>query len=156
MTTMRDILHLKLLDPVAFELPSLVPREAWLPAVPDKARAIIGRRRTGKTYFLYQQMTDLMARGVSRERLVYLNLEDERLAYLAASLNPVSRCTHCNGALEPVDKQEVADRVPARTRQHTDEYYLCRDCGKVYWRGTHWPRLQRLVQQALADDDNGA
>ena len=75
---------------------------------------------------------------------------------LAASLRPFSRCTRCNGALEHVDKREVAARIPTRTRQHTDEYYLCRDCGKVYWRGTHWPRLQRLVQQALADDDNGA
>ena len=69
---------------------------------------------------------------------------------LRASIRPFSRCTRCNGTLKPVDKQEVAERIPARTREYTDEYYLCLDCGKVYWRGTHWPRLQRLVQEALA------
>ena len=72
---------------------------------------------------------------------------------LTASIEPFSRCTSCNGTLERIDKQEVADRIPARTRQHTDEYYLCVDCDKVYWRGTHWPKLQRLVREALGEQE---
>ncbi len=36
-------------------------------------------RRAGKTWFLYQQMTDLLRKGVEKERLLYINFEDERL-----------------------------------------------------------------------------
>ena len=69
---------------------------------------------------------------------------------LTASIRPFSRCTRCNGTLNRVRKSEVADRVPERTRRQVDEYFRCSECGKVYWRGSHWPRLQRLVQRATS------
>lgn len=44
----------------------------------------VGMRRTGKTWLCFQQMHDLMSQGVPRERILYLNFEDERLTGLAA------------------------------------------------------------------------
>ncbi len=44
--------------------------------------AVIGPRRAGKTYFMYQTMKKLIMSGVSRERIFYINLEDERLSPL--------------------------------------------------------------------------
>jgi hypothetical protein len=35
-----------------------------------KAQAVIGMRRAGKTFFLYQCLADRLAHGVERERLV--------------------------------------------------------------------------------------
>jgi len=60
-------------------LPQLIPRdlEIRLPKV-RKCFTIIGPRRAGKTYFLYQQM-GLMATQGARDRAVYVNLDDERL-----------------------------------------------------------------------------
>jgi len=62
-------------------LPPLIRRELEPGNVPmGKALTIIGPRRAGKTYFLY----DLIARlGVGREEVLYLNLEDDR--FLPAS-----------------------------------------------------------------------
>ena len=60
-------------------LPSLVPREARLPNIPDKANALIGMRRSGKTYRLFAEMRRLLDEGVPRSRMLYLNLEDDRL-----------------------------------------------------------------------------
>lgn len=37
-------------------------------------------RRVGKTYFLFQVLRDRLASGVPRDRLVYFNFADERLA----------------------------------------------------------------------------
>jgi NMD protein affecting ribosome stability and mRNA decay len=37
------------------------------------------------------------------------------------------------------------------------EFYVCRQCGKVYWQGTHWQRRldrQRAHEQQLHVDDN--
>ena len=44
----------------------------------QKIFTVIGPRRSGKTYFLFQLM-----KALPRERLVYLNFEDERLAELS-------------------------------------------------------------------------
>ena len=60
-------------------LPTLVKREREFPFVSGKANVVIGMRRTGKTYFCYQQMNDLLAAGIGKTRLFYLNFEDDRL-----------------------------------------------------------------------------
>ncbi|TAK51170.1 MAG: ATP-binding protein [Gammaproteobacteria bacterium] len=53
-------------------------------ALPGKATAVIGMRRAGKTTFLHQMRRERRDSGTPIERLVYLNLEDERLAGLGA------------------------------------------------------------------------
>ncbi len=60
-------------------LPDIIPREVRLPEVEGKANALIGMRRSGKTYCLLGTMQALLARGVKRSRILYLNLEDDRL-----------------------------------------------------------------------------
>lgn len=52
------------------------------------------------------------------------------------------RCMTCGGGLRPVDKARVRDRIPPRTLRWLDEYFLCETCGKLFWHGTHWRRLQ--------------
>lgn len=39
----------------------------------------VGIRRTGKSYMVYQQIQNLMEKGVSASQIVYVNFEDERL-----------------------------------------------------------------------------
>ncbi|HDM77468.1 MAG TPA: ATP-binding protein, partial [Deltaproteobacteria bacterium] len=46
---------------------------------------VIGMRRSGKTWFLFQSISDLLATGVPKEFVLYLNLEDERLLPLKTS-----------------------------------------------------------------------
>ena len=60
-------------------LPSLTPREARLPALKGKIDAVIGMRRSGKTWFLYQRMQALLDQGIAKDRLLYINFDDERL-----------------------------------------------------------------------------
>ena len=60
-------------------LPALTPRETRLPALKGKIDAVIGMRRTGKTWFLYQRMQSLLAQGIPRHRLLYVNFDDDRL-----------------------------------------------------------------------------
>src|SRR5450756_104651 len=60
-------------------LPDLTPRDVVMPRIPRKADVVIGMRRSGKTYALYQEMRRLLAEGVPRDRMLYMNLEDDRL-----------------------------------------------------------------------------
>src|SRR5205085_6813189 len=65
-------------------LGSLIPREARFKEAPDKIKVAIGMRRTGKTYFLYQQILQLQKKQVPLKRILYLNFEDDRLLPLNA------------------------------------------------------------------------
>jgi predicted AAA+ superfamily ATPase len=53
-------------------------RNLSVPLNSKKIITIIGSRRTGKTYFLYQLM-DKLPVNVKRQDLIYINFEDERL-----------------------------------------------------------------------------
>ena len=61
------------------KLPALVNREKESPYIPGKANVIIGMRRTGKTFFCYQQMHNLLMAGTKMNTIFYLNFEDDRL-----------------------------------------------------------------------------
>lgn len=65
-------------------LNTLVPREAQFPNAPNKIKVAIGMRRVGKTYFLYQYIKNLLAEGINRTAILYINFEDDRLLPLDA------------------------------------------------------------------------
>lgn len=65
------------------------------------------------------------------------------------SIRPLSRCLRCNGLLEPVSKADVLDEIPARTRLYYDAFSRCTHCQRIYWRGSHFERMIRFVEQTM-------
>jgi len=61
------------------KLPELVVRNKEFSEVKGNAAIITGMRRTGKTWFCYQKIKDLMTSGIKKEKILYLNFEDDRL-----------------------------------------------------------------------------
>lgn len=80
-----EVVQEKLADAAEMKFPLLTRREADGSLIAGKARAVIGMRRAGKTSFLYQCLADRLAAGTAREKLVYFNFEDERLAGIEAA-----------------------------------------------------------------------
>jgi len=79
----------------------------------------------------------------------------ERLQLRRAAEAPgrmFSRCPACNGTVEAVEKADIVDLIEPGTRDAYDAFRQCRDCGRVYWRGTHYRRLQEIVARALASN----
>jgi hypothetical protein len=58
------------------------------------------------------------------------------------------RCMTCGGRLEPAAREEVAGQVPARSLVWATKFYRCRDCGKVFWEGSHWRRIRKVREVA--------
>lgn len=81
-------------------------------------------------------------------------VEVARRFHLEADLEPFTRCTICNGRTSPVDKSEIADRLPSATYQHVEEYRQCSSCEKVYWRGAHHLELDRIVEAVRSPDSH--
>jgi uncharacterized protein len=68
---------------------------------------------------------------------------------LYALSRPFSRCARCNGLLAPVDKDTIAGRLQPKTRRYYDDFLQCRDCGQLYWQGSHHERSRRLIGEFL-------
>jgi len=62
-------------------LPPFKPRHLKVPLDLGKIITIIGPRRAGKTYYLFQLIESLEKAGIKREQILYLNFEDERLDF---------------------------------------------------------------------------
>jgi uncharacterized protein with PIN domain len=71
---------------------------------------------------------------------------------LAQSAAPFRRCLACNALLHPAEKRAVQDRLPAGTGERFEEFFQCEGCGKIFWPGSHFARLQTIVQEALGRD----
>jgi predicted AAA+ superfamily ATPase len=61
-------------------LPELTRRDLEFALKGNLAVSIIGMRRSGKTWRLFQEMETLAKAGVQRERMLYFNFDDSRLA----------------------------------------------------------------------------
>jgi len=60
----------------------------------------------------------------------------------------VSRCPKCNGEISVVSKSSVAKEIPPTTRSNYDDFWQCRSCGQIYWRGAHWKKINKTLDEA--------
>ena len=61
-----------------------------------------------------------------------------------------SRCMACGGGLVPTAKEAVRSRIPPRTALWQDDYFVCAECDRLFWRGTHWERIAATLRRTVA------
>jgi len=79
---------------------------------------------------------------------------DEQIAEVRSALGscapgtpePFTRCPECNGKLHNLSREDARDLVPPYVWQTQPLFRRCADCGRVYWKGTHWPGLQSRLE----------
>jgi len=64
---------------------------------------------------------------------------------LKTQIKPFTRCMNCNGLLESVPKEEVKDILEENTRRYYNEFYRCRSCKNIYWKGAHYQKMKEWV-----------
>jgi uncharacterized protein with PIN domain/sulfur carrier protein ThiS len=123
-------------------------------AVPD--RQLVRISRAGRRILLTRDRELLMHRELTHGVFVRGDRPRKQLRYVVERLDlrsdclPFSRCMDCNGELEEIDRSAVRGEVPptvVRTHQH---FRRCAGCQHIYWRGTHYKRMLRLVDNVLA------
>ena len=68
---------------------------------------------------------------------------------LRASAAPFTLCLHCNAPLRSIDKALVLDQLPDAVRAHHHEFSTCDLCHRIYWKGSHWKRMNALLEASL-------
>lgn len=65
------------------------------------------------------------------------------------NIKPFTRCIRCNTLLNITPKEKILDRIPPKTKAFCDEYVQCPSCDKIYWKGTHFIHMKKVVRQIL-------
>jgi uncharacterized protein len=84
-------------------------------------------------------------------KVPHLPLEDQ-LRIVVDHFGLVRRqscCMACSGELETVSREAVADRVPPGVLRDHKSFFLCRDCGRVFWHGSHWQRISARLESVF-------
>jgi hypothetical protein len=56
-----------------------------------------------------------------------------------------ARCGRCNGPVDAIDEREdVPDYAPD---PDNTACYRCRDCGQVFWKGSHWDDVRERIER---------
>lgn len=92
-----------------------------------------------------------------RSILVVGRKEPERLADIAKSFAvPLTiemsstRCPQCGSKTHEISKSEASQIAPAASLKLYDRFWRCNSssCGKTYWVGSHWRKIQQTLEQA--------
>ncbi len=115
----------------------------------DDARLVaIGLRE--KRVLLTKDTQIMLRRVVTSGKLKALLIKDDdaktQLRQVAETMKlnrrrQFTRCLECNEPLAPRSKDDVRDLVPPYVFQTQSQYVQCPACNRIYWRGTHWQRM---------------
>ena len=63
---------------------------------------------------------------------------------------PFTRCLECNDLLSPASERDVQAFLPPAVRGRYEEFNTCVHCGRVYWKGSHYRRMEEYVKEILS------
>jgi uncharacterized protein len=96
-------------------------------------KAMLRRSDVERGYFV---------RAVQSEAQLF---EVVRALQLEPLLAPFTRCRECNTLIEEASRDEILGCVPERIARLYSTYKRCPGCGRVYWEGTHFERMRRIL-----------
>jgi uncharacterized protein with PIN domain len=59
-------------------------------------------------------------------------------------------CPLCNGMLKQVKKKDVKTKVAPEILSKHDVFWMCKECKRVFWEGSHWERIKRNLERVKA------
>ncbi len=60
-----------------------------------------------------------------------------------------TRCIECNALLERASGEEVRGRVPPFVLATQEEFSHCPQCGRIYWKGSHFAHALAEVERII-------
>lgn len=69
--------------------------------------------------------------------------------HLSLELDPnSSRCPKCNARISYTEKDLIYKKIPSATARGYSEFWECTNCGKIYWKGAHWKKIAKTLDDA--------
>lgn len=61
-------------------------------------------------------------------------------------MNPLKLCLECGYNLKRISKQKILDLLPEKVKQTQNKFYICTNCNQLYWKGTHFDKMDEFVK----------
>jgi len=58
-----------------------------------------------------------------------------------------SRCYKCNEIIVKISKEQARGRVKEKTFENHDDFWECKKCGQIFWRGAHFKEKNGLISK---------
>ncbi|HJZ10776.1 MAG TPA: Mut7-C RNAse domain-containing protein [Acidobacteriota bacterium] len=108
--------------------------------------------KRSRSRILLTRDRDLAARA-SKNRAYFvqstgaeIQLEEIQNNFPQADGNHATRCLVCNCKIRIARKSKIEHLVPPFVFKRHHEFYFCHRCRRVYWKGTHFERMMRMVE----------
>jgi len=59
----------------------------------------------------------------------------------------LTRCILCNVRVKRIEKEKVKGKVPPHVFEIHDEFWICPNCKRIYWAGTHWQNMEEKIKE---------
>jgi uncharacterized protein len=66
---------------------------------------------------------------------------------LSSEIKPFTKCLACNGDIIQVSKDDVLELLPPKTKDYFNAFFQCKNCKRVYWKGSHYERMIEFIKQ---------
>lgn len=127
-----DVIYLK--SGEDFELVKLAEAEDRMILTRDSK--LVENEKIKNFIFIKSEDLEKQIRQVMKE--LNLRIDEDKL---------FSRCTICNVMISEVEKESIKDLVPEYVYKTQDEFYQCKVCRRVYWKGSHYEKMREKINK---------
>ncbi|NWF88392.1 MAG: Mut7-C ubiquitin/RNAse domain-containing protein [Ignavibacteriaceae bacterium] len=68
---------------------------------------------------------------------------------LKSVVKELSRCLVCNSLLKIISKKKIIDRLPPKVKEYQTKFYYCKECSKIYWKGSHYTNMLTVIEKLI-------
>lgn len=102
-------------------------------------RGILKRNVVTHGYWIRNQNPELQLKEVVER----FNLKNQ--------IREFERCLECNAKLEKADREKIIERLPLKVRQRQNNFWYCKNCDNIYWRGSHFEKMKEIINRVLIE-----
>ncbi len=92
-----------------------------------------------------QDIQSLFTQSISLSE--QLNLVFNSFPQIISELDPLTRCSLCNTPIKSVEKNTVSNQIPEHVLQHRQHFWQCPHCKQIYWKGSHFEKILKRINQ---------
>ncbi len=69
---------------------------------------------------------------------------------LQGQVRPFQRCLRCNSPLQVISKEDILERLEPLTKIYYEEFRICPNCSRIYWKGSHYGHMLEMIETMAA------
>ncbi len=105
-------------------------------------RGILKNKKVTHGYFIRNSNSELQLSEVVQRFDLY------------SKIQPFRRCLKCNGLIQAVEKKKILEFLLPQTRKAFHEFFQCMNCQQIYWKGSHYQRMQEKIERIIQSKSN--